>query len=99
MFQTTLSPQSGNPNNLYAGSLAEIHNNDLSGASGIRNCRPIKPRDNSTTTSAPWSWNGLWLIGSFDVDAQNITITDVARESVVQRLLTGDNPMLEGFTL
>ena len=92
----------GTPITAYAGSLAEIHNNDLSGASGgsgiaVQSSRATIHGNNIGPIGG---WNGLWLIGSFDVDAQNNTITDVARESVIAGdYWTGTTLTSEGFTL
>ncbi|MEC9137535.1 MAG: right-handed parallel beta-helix repeat-containing protein [Candidatus Thermoplasmatota archaeon] len=90
-----ISTVEGTPITAYAGSLAEIHNNDLSGASGgsgiaVQSSRAIIHGNNIGPIGG---WNGLWLIGSFDVDAQNNTISDIAREPVIAGdYWAGDNP-------
>ena len=71
----------GTPITAYAGSLAEIHGNDLSGAasgSGIA-VQSSRATIHGNDIGPIGGWNGLWLIGSFDVDAQNNTISDTAR--------------------
>ena len=85
----------GTPITAYAGSLAEIHGNDLSGAasgSGIA-VQSSRATIHGNDIGPIGGWNGLWLIGSFDVDAQNNTISDTAREPVIAGdYWVGDNP-------
>jgi len=69
----------------YAGALVNIHHNELSGAgegSGIA-VYSSKADINNNIIGPINGWNGFWLLGSFDVIAENNTIFDTAREPVL----------------
>ena len=91
----TITTAEGTPITAYAGSLAEIHDNTVSGSSGGSGIavQSSRAKIHGNTIGPIAGWNGLWLIGSFDVDAQNNTISDIAREPVMAGdYWTGDNP-------
>jgi len=73
------------PITVYAGADAYIHNNDLEGAadgSGIA-VYSAKAQIHNNEIGPIGGWNGLWLLGSYDVVAENNTIIDTAREPVL----------------
>ena len=74
----------GAPITVFQGGLANIVGNNLEGAaesSGIA----IESSDvviHNNDIGPVDGWNGLWLIGSFDVIAENNTFHDIAREVI-----------------
>ena len=91
----TITTAEGTPITAYAGALAEIHDNTVSGAaegSGI-GVQSSRVTIHGNTIGPIGGWNGIWLYGSFDVDAQNNTITNTAKEPVMAGdYWAGDNP-------
>ncbi len=74
----------GAPITVFQGGLANIVANELEGAaesSGIAiESSEVKILNNDIGPVG--GWNGLWLLGSFDVIAENNSIHDVAREPI-----------------
>ena len=74
----------GAPITVFQGGLANIIANELEGAaeaSGIAiESSEVKVLNNDIGPIG--GWNGLWMLGSFDVIAENNTIHDVAREPI-----------------
>jgi len=74
----------GAPITVFAGGLATILGNELEGAaesSGIA----IESSDvliSNNDIGPVGGWNGIWLLGSFDVIAENNNIHDIAREPI-----------------
>jgi len=74
----------GAPITVFQGGLANIVGNDLEGAaesSGI-SIESSDVRISNNDIGPVGGWNGLWLLGSFDVIAENNTIHDIAREVI-----------------
>jgi hypothetical protein len=74
----------GAPITVFQGGLANIVGNDLEGAaesSGIA-IESSNVRISNNDIGPVGGWNGLWLLGSFDVIAENNTIHDIAREVI-----------------
>jgi len=74
----------GAPITVFQGGLANIVGNDLEGAaesSGIA-IESSDVRISNNDIGPVGGWNGLWLLGSFDVIAENNTIHDIAREVI-----------------
>jgi len=70
---------------LYSGALATLTNNDIEGASqasGITVYSSTAALHNNEIGPIG-GYNGLWLRGSFDVEAENNTIFDTGREPIV----------------
>ena len=74
----------GAPITVFQGGLANIVANDMEGAaesSGIA-IESSEVTINNNDIGPVGGWNGLWLLGSFDVVAENNTIHGIAREPV-----------------
>lgn len=81
----SISTTEKTPITVYAGADAYIHDNDLEGAgdgSGIA-VYSAKAAIHNNEIGPIGGWNGLWLLGSYDVIAENNTIFDTAREPVL----------------
>ena len=74
----------GAPITVFQGGLANIIGNELEGASESSGIA-IESSDvviHNNDIGPVDGWNGLWLIGSFDVIAENNTFHDIAREVI-----------------
>ena len=81
----TISTTEKTPITAYAGANVDIHDNVLEGAgdgSGIA-VYSAKAAIHNNDIGPIGGWNGLWLLGSYDVIAENNTIFDTAREPVL----------------
>ena len=74
----------GSPITVFDGGLVIIRDNELEGAgeaSGI-SIESSEVQIYNNDIGPVGGWNGLWLLGSFDVVAENNTIHDTAREPI-----------------
>lgn len=81
----TISTAEKTPITVYAGADVDIHDNVLQGAgdgSGIA-VYSAKAAIHNNAIGPIGGWNGLWLLGSYDVIAENNTIFDTAKEPVL----------------
>ena len=75
----------GSPITAYAGANVNIHNNNLEGASEGSGIAVYSSRANiqNNEIGPIGGWNGLWLLGSYDVIAEHNTIVDTQREPIL----------------
>ena len=85
IFNNEISSIQGSGITVYAGGKATLEGNSIesqSGGSGIVvSSSTVQINDNEIGPIG--EWNGLWLIGSYDVTAENNTISETAREPIV----------------
>ncbi len=75
----------GTPITAYSGALVDVLNNEVSGSaqgSGIA-VYSAKANIHGNQIGPIGGWNGLWLLGSFDVIAENNTISQTTKEPVL----------------
>ena len=84
VISNEITTADGSPITVFDGGLAHIEDNELEGAdeaSGI-SIESSEVHILNNDIGPIGGWNGLWLLGSFDVVAENNTIHDTAREPV-----------------